>query len=512
MKPQLRSLLIAAMLGALSAMPAAAQAQELRAALATFVPALDPAEHSGNDATQMMHLIYDTLIERVPDAVPLQYRPGLATAWTKIDPTTWEVKLRENVKFQDGNTMSADDVAFSLNRIFRKEDPAYMTVWGRYFANFKDVEVVDPLTVRIHTIREEPLFEALMSTDNAAIVSSKEFATLGREGARLQPVGTGPYKVTEFVPREKAVLERFDDFWGEPAPLAKLDLTFVSEVASRITGLVNNEFDLITNIPPDQASALEVDGVHSLGVSFPIFHVWVLNMSNGPTSNKLIRQAMNLCTDTEALNQGLWGGLGKAPRAHQFSEYGEPLYMPDLNLIEYNPEKAKALLAEAGYKGEPIVAQFTQSYYLYGDLAAQAIQQQWTTCGLNLQLQQVEQTDPEKAQIVSWSNPLFYPDPMGTLDGSWSPSSVYAQNGLWAPQAPDWTETYDKVRYGTDPEQRRVALRHLLELVNDEAGWIILYQPYELYGMRNNLDFKVPTALRAYTLPFRAGEFTFTPN
>lgn len=508
--PYLRTLLLSVALVGLVAAPALAQ--NLRVGLATLGTGLDPQEHSGNDATQLQYLIFDTLIQRVPDAVPLEFRPGLATAWEQIAPTTWELSLRENVMMHDGTIMDAKDVAFSLNRMFRKEDPAYLTVWGRYFSNFKEVEIVDPLTVRIHTFREDPLFETLISTDNAAIVSAEHFEAVGRVAAGLAPVGTGPYRMVEFVPRERAVIERFDEHWGEPAPLDRIDMTLVSEVAARVTGVVNDEFDLVTNIPPDQASALDVDGVKAMGVTFPIFHVWVIHMNNGPTTDQRVRQAMNLCTDTEALNEGLWGGLGKTPRAHQFSEYGEPLYMPDLELIEYNPEKARALLAEAGYDNEPIIAQFTQSYYLYGDLAAQVIQQQWAECGLNLVLQQVEQTDYETAQIVSWSNPLFYPDPMGTLDGSWAKSSWTAQEGLWDPQSPDWAETYDKVRFGTDTEERRVALRHLLELVNQEAGWIILYQPHELYGMRDTLSFEVPTALRAYTLPFRAGQVTLTEN
>jgi peptide/nickel transport system substrate-binding protein len=487
-------------------------AQELRVAVATHVPGLDPQQDSGNAATQFQYLIYDTLIERVPDSRPLEFRPGLATSWEQVEPTVWELQLREGVEMHDGTIMDADDVAFSLNRMFRLERPEYSTPFGRFFYNFREVEVVDALTVRIHTHREEPLFQTLISSQNGAIVSQEHHEALGFDAARIDPAGSGPYRVAQFTPRELLVLERFDGHWGDPAPLERINFQLVSEVASRVTGLINDEFDLITNIPPDQASAMDVEGVDTLGVTWPLFHVWVIQMNSGPTQDPLVRQAMRLCTDRQALVDGLWSGLGKVPNAFQFEEYGEPFYQPDVEHIRYDPEEARARLAQSDYNGEPIIAQFTQSYYLYGDLAAQVIQQQWAECGLNLQLQQIEQYDNDVLHIRAWSNPMYYPDPMGAMDASWSEYSTITRLGLWDPQHPEWDEVYDAARFGTDQDARIEAYRRLMELTDEESGWIVLYQPHELYGMRNGLSFEIPQALRAYTLPFRAGEVSFASN
>ena len=506
----MKRLALSTALAALLVVPATAQ--ELRVALGTHVAGLDAQQETGNNGAPILYLIYDTLIERDPYAVPLEFRPALATSWTQVAPTVWELSLREGVQFHDGTVMDAEDVAFSLNRVFRNEAPEFASAWGRWFYNFKEVEVTGPLTVRIHTHREEPLFETLMSETSAGITSRRHYEALGFDAARQAPVGTGPYRVTQFTPRNRAELEPFEGHWGDPAPLQRIDFQLVSEVASRVTGVVNNEFDLITNIPPDQTSALQVPGVETLGVTWPMFHVWIIRMTDGPTQDARVRKALRLCTDREALVQGLWGGLGKVPLAHQFEEYGEPLYMPDLALVRYDPAEARALLAEAGYRGEPIIAQFTQSYYLYGDLAAQVIQSQWAECGINLQLQQIEQYDYDVLHIRAWSNPMYYPDPMGAMDTHWSKSSWTYTRNLWRPTHPDWDATYDTARFGTDVMQRRDAYRKLLELAEEESGWLLQYQPHELYAMRAGIGFEIPPTLRPYTLPLRAGQIRMPGN
>ncbi|MDO9524905.1 MAG: ABC transporter substrate-binding protein [Gemmobacter sp.] len=486
----------------------AAQAADLNIALQTMFDKFDPSSW-GNNGAPLLYNVYDTLIERDPFSSPVVYKPGLATEWTRIDPLTWELKLRDGVKMHDGTTMDAEDVAYSLNRIFRHEEPQFISPWGTFFYNLDRVEVVDPLTVRIVSIKPEPLFEAIISLRTAGIVSKEYYDEHGFEYATRFPIGSGPYRVTEFTPGDRAVLERFDDFWGEKAPLDRVTFQLVEEVASRVTGLANGEFDLITHIPPDQQAALDSAGLNSFGVTWPMFHVWIVSQTRPPTDNAKVRQAMRLCTDSQALVDGLWGGLAHVPKAHQFEEYGAPFYMPELDLQKHDIAKAKRLLAEADYKGEPIVAQFTQSYYLYGDLAAQVIQQQWQECGLNLQLEQIEQYDYDKLHIRAWSNPMYYPDPMGAMDVHWSPNSSFTRSGpMWQPTHPDWAPTFETARFGETVDARKDAYRKLLDLDQEEAGWILLYEPHEIFGFREGVEVRIPVAYRPYVLPLRAGQVT----
>ncbi|ARE39208.1 Dipeptide-binding ABC transporter, periplasmic substrate-binding component [Rhodovulum sp. P5] len=286
-----------------------ATAQELRIGLSTFEDSLDPQDTTGNSGAPILYEIFDALIERDSFSNPLTFKPGLATEWTQIEPTVWELKLRRGVIFHNGDRFDAHDVEFSLDRMFHHEDPEFFSAWGRWAYNFKDVEVVDDMTVRVHTHRPEPMFETLMSARSFGIVSKDYYEEKGFDDAALTPVGTGPYKVTNFVPDETLTLERFDGYWGEAAPLDKVVMTYVPEVASRVTGIVNGEFDIVTNIPPDQTPALEKPGIKTMGVTWPMFHVYVIAMNKAPTDDARVRQAMRLCTDRQALVDGLWGGL-----------------------------------------------------------------------------------------------------------------------------------------------------------------------------------------------------------
>src|SRR5262249_35789188 len=143
------------------------------------------------------------------------------------------------------------------------------------------------------------------------------------EAFRLKPVGTGPYRITTFQPGETVSYERFDDYWGDAAPLDGFELRRIPELATRITALANNELDLITNVPPDQIAT--VDAHPNLKVESPVtplFHLVSFN-TNGPhLKDQRIRQALSLAIDRNLLNEALWGGKAVVPTTHSFPQYG----------------------------------------------------------------------------------------------------------------------------------------------------------------------------------------------
>jgi peptide/nickel transport system substrate-binding protein len=490
---------------------APALAKELRVGLQSFddgTPGLD-SYHTTNAQTQMQNSIHECLIEREPYSQPLKFLPALAVSWKMVSPTVMEVKLRKGVKFHDGSTMEAEDVAFSLNRIWQRTRPQYDGAQGRFFYNFDRVEIVDPLTVRIHTKRPEPLIEVLLSDKCAGIVSKKHHDKVGFEKADLSPVGAGPYRVVSFKARHQLVLERFSDYWGEKPPLDKITFIHIPEISSRITALINGEVDFIGNIPPDQEGPLQKrKDVKLVGVVWPMFHVYAINMTNPVTGNKKLRQAMNLAVDRELLVKGLWQGKALVPKAHQFKEYGPPMYMPELVTVKYDPERAKQLVKESGYKGEPVILTFLPHYYTYGSLAAQAIAEMWQKVGISVQLKSIDSypTDMKDIMIRIWSNPMYYPDPMGAYDTHWSKAGWPYRRGMFKPESPKWDALYEKARFSTDVKERRQAYTELLQIAQDESGYILLYQPYESFAMRSDIEWKIPTNMRPYALTFRAGQ------
>lgn len=505
---------VVSLLGPVATHEAFAQVRELRVGVASHVRTLDVQEMTGNDGAQFLYQIYDTLIERDNHAAPLKFVPGLATSWKMIAPTTMELKLREGVILHDGSTLEADDVKFSLDRVIDGKDPRYGSARGRFFYNLKGVDVVDRLTVRIHTHKPDPLLETLLSARNAGITSRKHVQKIGVDKAGLQPVGSGPYRVESLRPGEVAVLVRHDRFWGPRPPFDRITYRRIPEVAARITALINREVDFIVNVPPDQEGAVKrVKGYKLVGAPLPVFHIWVLNMSHPVMADPDFRKALNLAVDREALVKGLWNGRGLAPTAHQFKEYGQPLFMPDLSFYRHDPKQARELLKKAGYKNEQVTITFFPEYYLYGNYAAVAVADMWKKVGINVKIQQSEpafsNADHTKVMIQPWSNPLYYPDPMGVFDTHWSKDSWVSKKGLWKPTHPDWAPTYEKARFAGNLNERRDAYRKLLHMADDMSGWIVLYQPFESYAMNENIEWRIPSAQRPYELTFRAGQISF---
>jgi peptide/nickel transport system substrate-binding protein len=327
-------------------------------------------------------------------------------------------------------------------------------------------------------------------------------------------VGAGPYKVASFKARHQLVVERFDDYYGAKAPLDRITFTHIPEISSRITALINGEVDFIGNIPPDQEAPLQNrKDVKLIGVVWPMFHVYAVSMTHPVTRNKKLRQAMNLSIDRELLVKGLWQGKGLVPRAHQFKEYGPPLYMPDLVTVKYDLEQARRLVKESGYDGTPVLLTFLPHYYTYGSLAAQAIAEMWQKAGINVELKTVDSypSDMKDIMIRIWSNPMYYPDPMGAFDTHWSNAGWPYRRNFFKPEDPRWNGLYEKARFSTDPEERKQAYAELLRIGQDESGYILLYQPYESFAMRSNVEWKVPTNMRPYVLTFRAGQVDVTP-
>lgn len=197
---------------ALAASLAYAQVRELRVGVASHVRTLDVQEMTSNSGASFLYQIFDTLIERDNHAAPLKFQPGLAASWKMVSPTTMELKLRDGVIMHDGATLDAEDVKFSLERVLDGKEPRYGSARGRFFYNLKSVEVIDRLTVRVHTHRPDPLLETILSARNAGITSRKHVEKIGKDKSGLMPVGSGPYRAEGFRPNEALTLVRHERF------------------------------------------------------------------------------------------------------------------------------------------------------------------------------------------------------------------------------------------------------------------------------------------------------------
>jgi len=475
---------------------------------------LEPAERTGNVDVRATYSIFDTLIRRdflnpMPDG-SVRLVPHLAESWKRLNPTTVEVRLRKGVKFHNGDELTADDVlfTFSPDRLWGKN--AVIRKGRNYFGHLKNVEKVDKYTVRFVTKRPDVVFEHRLSTYTSWVVSARSWLQHKEQGekklvwmdkalkaVRWNPVGTGPYKFKGWRKNEFIKLESHDDyFMGKPA--AKT-ITFksVPEVATRVAGLVSGEFDIIVDVPPDQIALLDrYKDIDARSVVIENTHVLVFNTTHPVLKDKRVRQALSLAIDRDLLRRSLWHGKNYTPNGHQLPIFGA-MYNKDRAGYVYNPEKAKKLLKESGYKGKEVTYRVIPGYYLNGMETAQIVLEMWRKIGFNAVLQLVEsfkQKRTKSAAIYSWSNTFRLPDPTGSIYILWGKkASIQRKYRFWRSEA--FNKAAETVLTSPDMKVRYEHFQKMLDIFEDEMPMTMLYNPLVTYGVRKNIQWTPYTIL-----------------
>lgn len=510
----IKTVLAAGLLAIASASPGLAQAQDrpnLVVAVADNPPTLEPAKELSNVGTRITYSVFDTLIRRdflsAQGGGGSQLVPSLATRWQRTDDRTLEVTLRQGVKFQNGADLTADDVVFTFSpeRLLGKDSSLPQ---GRaYFGVLDRVEKIDDRTVRFVTKEPDPLLEQRLASWAAWIVNKADWLEKAEgKGFAQFPVGTGPYMLDDYKADQHIRLKAFDGYWGGKPTAASVTFQKVPEPAARVAGLVSGEFDVIANVAPDQIAQIDgYDDIETRSVVLANAHVLVYNTHNDVLKDKRVRQAMNLAIDRKLLVDALWGGKALVPNGHQYPEYGA-MYQADRPAIAYDPQKAKALLKEAGYNGETILYSTEPQYYLNALPAAQAILEMWKAVGIDARLDVREDIDTipnNELMVRNWSNSTRYPDPVGGLWNTWGPfGSAQKSWKSWSPK--EFNTVGQTLETTLDPARRYDLAVKLMDIFEDEAPGTILYQPLETYGVRKSLKWQPYTFyymdLRPYNL------------
>ena len=465
---------------------------------------LDPAQELSNVGSRVNWTPYDTLIRRdfLNNNVNV---PHLAESWVRTSDTVLELKLREGVTFHDGSPFTADDVVFTFDRLFNATEDSGLIEAGNYFSTFERVEKIDDFNVRITTTQPDPVLLNRLASWGSWIVSKNYIETVGQDEFERTGLGTGPFKFVSFTPDNEIVLERYDGYWGELPPVKRVVFRVIPEIAARVTALVNDEVQLITNIPPDQVATIEEnDNVEVRDVVLSNVHVLVYNTHKPGLSDKKFRQALNYSIDRQLLIDTLWSGTARAKQGHQFEEYGA-LFNADRPFTAYDPERAAQLLAESSYAGETIKFQTRDGYYTLSVEAAQAIVPMWQELGITAEVQIYEGSlEIDEKSVTTWSNSSILADPEGSLVRAWGPGS--------ARQSDEWTAhegfnaLAEQARTTLDEQERFDLYQQLLDIWEDEAPGTVLYDPAEFYGVSKSVNWNpyplYNMDLRAYNLSF----------
>lgn len=460
---------------------ASAQESEITIARQVSTTAMDPGFL--REAATIVDNIFDTLVMRDKE---MKLVPGLAESWTAIDDTTWEFKLRQGVKFHNGEDFDAEAVKFTIDRIL---DPNAKSPTLSYIRTISGVEVVDPYTVRIKTNGPDPLLPTRMSRYPAYIVPPRYVKEVGNDVFATKPVGTGAYKFVEFVPDQHVILEANPDYWRGKPSIERVTWRAIPDGTARMTALVTGEVDLIENVPVDLvpmiAQSPDADLVQVKNGGLTIYLGLV--MSEKPLDDVKVRRALDMAIDRQSIVTNILQGMA-TPKGTQVgvADFG---YL-DIPPTPYDPAKAKQLLAEAGLPdGFGIKMQSTHRYMKDGEVA-QAVAQQFGDIGVKVDQEVLDwsvyvQQVPRKGPIfmLGWGSTQ-------TLDAD---AAVYAIMKTGEPYStasiPALDKLLDESRKIVDPQARAAVLEEIQKVAAEEVPLLTLYQEDALYGKAKKVDF-----------------------
>lgn len=471
------------------------------------IAAISAMAENSNVALRIDFSIEETLIKTdYYDNYSL--KPGLAESWEMVDEQTLIFHLRQGVLFHNGEEMTAEDVTFTFGneRLMGENAPARETT-NPFLYNIDSVIALDTYTVEIKSLAPDAMFLTRFANFPTQIISKKGYIDAGSwEAFGRMPVGTGPYKIVEYKDDLKVVIERFDDYWGDAtAAVDQVEFRFVPELSTRIAGLRTGEFDMITEIPPDQAAAIDtMSGVRIQGGAIRnIYGMFFDETNDSPMHSPLVREALTISINREMLVDTLFSGLTTIPNNWQMKLFGD-MYLEAFPGVEYNPERAKTLLKEAGYDGELIVYRSLPGYYSLEQTVAEAVTQMWQDVGINIDLRIKENwaqitEDNEYRNIINGSFTAYYPDPVGQLWRRFGVNSGKAQGAYWT-NSEEFNNLGHVLETSYNLETRREAFREMMEIFNQDPKGLYLYNLPMIYGVREGIEWS--------PLPIEGMDFT----
>lgn len=338
--------------------PGAGPSQVYRYPLGSDPPTLDPAQATDTSSAAVINNLFEGLV-RYDHTLTIQ--PGLAEHWeSNADGTQWTFGLRRGVRFHSGREMSAEDVRYSFERVLDPKTQSKRTwvldelLGAREFmrgkaSQVRGIETPDASTVRLTLRRPFPPFLGLLAYTSANIVDRRAAESAGADFT-AQPVGTGPFRFISWRHDDQLILERFDEYWGNPAAVQRLEFRIIADELTRFeeykAGTLHH-----TDIPSGHYQAVRADPVLSKQLTaLPVLGTYYIgmNLQRAPfRENLMLRRAMNYAVDRRVLTQVILED--RMPAASGILPPGMPGYTATVRGYGYDPERARRLLAQAGF-------------------------------------------------------------------------------------------------------------------------------------------------------------------
>ncbi len=504
---------------ALTAVSTSTEARPLRWARSGDALTLDPHAQNEGATHALNHHIYETLVARNQKG---ELVAGLATAWRILpnDPTTWEFKLRPNVKFHDGAAFDAEDVVFSLERALQPTSDM-----KGLLTSVESVSKADDMTVHVKTKGPNPLLVNNLTntfmmdkgwTEKNNAVKVQDFKNKEENFSVRNANGTGPFVLVSREPDIKTVMKRNDNYWGKgpdvPLEITEIIYTPIKADATRVAALLSGEVDLVQDVPVQDIERLK--GTPNLRVTAgPENRTIFFGMDVGskdlkgdsvegknPFADKRVRQAMNMAINRTAIHrvvmrgQSVPTGVIMPPFVNGWTPELDKAPTPDVN-------RAKAMLAEAGYpNGFTTTLHCPNDRYVNDEGICQAAVGMLGQIGIKanlisqsktLHFPLVQKNPPEtEFFLIGWGVPTF--------DSEYIFSFLHhtrdAKHGSWNAlrySNPELDRKIEALSSETDTAKRNAAIAEIWKFVQEEAFYLPVHHQLLAYAMKTSIDVPV---------------------
>lgn len=416
-------------------------------------PNLDPTAGAAAAIDEVVYAnVFEGLTRFGPDG---SIQPALAESWdVSEDGKVYTFHLHSGVTFHDGTTMDAEDVKFSLDRA-RAEDSA--NAQKALFAGIHGVEVVDPLTVKVTLSDPNGAFPFNMAWGDAVIVATESVA-----GEATNPVGTGPFKFVEWLQGDHVTIEAYPAYWGEKPALAKATFKFISDPTAAFAAMMAGDVDAFPNFPaPETLPQLAADPRFKVIVgSTEGETILAMNNKTEALSNIKVREAIAHAINRQEIIDGAMFGYG-TPIGTHFAPHN-PDYVDLTELSNYDPEKSKALLAEAGVTG--LKLRLALPPPTYARRGGEIIAAQLRAVGIETEISNLE--------WAQWLEQVFKGKDFDlTIVSHTEPAdiNIYARPDYYFQYGDsDFVALMDKLTVTVDPAQRSAILKDAQRMIAED--------------------------------------------
>jgi peptide/nickel transport system substrate-binding protein len=469
--------------------------REVRVGFTQDALTLDPANHRNRETETIIRNLSDGILTRDAD---MRIRNEVAETFRAVDPTTYEMRIRDGIRFHSGDPLTAEDVKFTLDRLTKPNAMGGQTSPRRdLLGPLEETVVVDPRTVRLRLSQPWALMPAMLPFQE--LVSRKHVERVGQEGMQTRPDGCGPFRLVDWRRGEAIIMERFAEYYGGspeippagPAQVDRVIFRVLPENSSRVAALLAGEADIINELPPSairqveasrNAQVMKVNGTRTFFVA--------LNNAKAPFNDVRVRRALNHALDKNAIISRVLGNTATSLRGVMSPDAFA--FNPDLPEYGFNLDRARALLAEAGVaQGTELVIDTTGATREIAEAISALLSrtglrvraQVWEGAVLSPMWQNAERRRDRDMYLTSWGNGSLDPSDimLPTLKTGGRGNSAGYSNA-------EVDRLLDAAEVEVDQDKRRAGYLRAQQIVTDETPWIFLWLPQDLYGVSRRIE------------------------